>query len=60
MGGGVIRVPMRPVLLTRSCLARLRATALAMGSGAEVQRPLAVVVIGGLVTCAGEGAQRGE
>jgi cobalt-zinc-cadmium resistance protein CzcA len=43
---------MRPVLMT-ALVASLGFVpmALATGSGAEVQRPLATVVIGGLVTC---------
>ena len=43
---------MRPVLMT-ALVASLGFVpmALASGSGAEVQRPLATVVIGGLVTC---------
>jgi cobalt-zinc-cadmium resistance protein CzcA len=54
-----------PEVLRRACATRLRPVlmtalvaslgfvpmALATGSGAEVQRPLATVVIGGLVTC---------
>ena len=45
-------VRMRPVLMT-ALVASLGFVpmALATGSGAEVQRPLATVVIGGLVTC---------
>jgi cobalt-zinc-cadmium resistance protein CzcA len=43
---------MRPVLMT-ALVASLGFVpmAVATGSGAEVQRPLATVVIGGLVTC---------
>jgi cobalt-zinc-cadmium resistance protein CzcA len=44
-------VRMRPVLMTASVAAfGFVPMALASGSGAEVQRPLATVVIGGLVT----------
>jgi cobalt-zinc-cadmium resistance protein CzcA len=45
-------VRMRPVVMT-ALVASLGFVpmALASGSGAEVQRPLATVVIGGLVTC---------
>ena len=62
--GGVFALPVAD-LLWRACALRMRPVlmtalvaslgfvpmALATGSGAEVQRPLATVVIGGLVTC---------
>jgi cobalt-zinc-cadmium resistance protein CzcA len=50
IGGAMERV--RPVLMT-ALVASLGFVpmALATGTGAEVQRPLATVVIGGLITC---------
>ena len=43
---------MRPVLMTALVASfGFVPMALATGAGAEVQRPLATVVIGGLVTC---------
>ena len=50
VGGAMERV--RPVLMT-ALVASLGFVpmALATGTGAEVQRPLATVVIGGLITC---------
>jgi multidrug efflux pump subunit AcrB len=44
------RIRVRPVLMTTlATLAGLAPLALGLGSGAELQRPLAVAVIGGLV-----------
>ena len=44
------RVRLRPILMTTVCtLAGLVPLALGLGAGAELQRPLALAVIGGLV-----------
>jgi HAE1 family hydrophobic/amphiphilic exporter-1 len=44
------RIRVRPVLMTTvATLAGLTPLALGLGSGAELQRPLAVAVIGGLI-----------
>ena len=49
MAGAILRL--RPVLMT-ACVASLGFVpmALATGTGAEVQRPLATVVIGGIIS----------
>jgi multidrug efflux pump subunit AcrB len=44
------RVRLRPILMTTVCtLAGLAPLALGLGAGSELQRPLALAVIGGLV-----------
>ena len=45
---------LRPILMTTLCtLAGLLPLALGFGTGAELQRPLAIVVIGGLALSTG-------